>query len=389
MDQSARLKLMLLVVLLMVLGACGQRDAAQDVVIPTLMVLPTETPTSTPSRTPIPTWTDTPTLTVTPSATPTDTPVPTYTPSHTPTPTQTFTPSNTPTFTLTPTPSATPTATVTSSPTSTFTITPSLTPSRTPTPIPTLTPSLTPTPNAPQILSFSASANNVAANTTITLSWFTESDSARIDQLNAQGQVIQSFPVVTSGQFSLAVPGSTGKLVIYRLTAIRNFQQVSQSIPITVQCSISWFFGDQFAPQDAGCPQALGAIAPGAYQTFERGVMIYVTANGLNRIYGLQNDGNRYIAYANGWDGVTLRSDPAPAGLFMPGQMFNWAYYNTLAPIGTWGRQLGWATSSIDTGDRTIQFEVGASGTLPFYIDAGGAVYRLSGGDSGTWTRIK
>ncbi|MCB9455576.1 MAG: hypothetical protein H6671_06285 [Anaerolineaceae bacterium] len=217
------------------------------------------------------------------------------------------------------------------------------------------------------------------------LSWNTVSDVARIDQLNQQGAVVQTFSVIPTGQLNVVVPAGS-HLVIYKLTAQRGGQEVTQSIPITVQCPISWFFGDQFAPANAGCPTAVGAIGPGAFQSFERGFMIYVNANNMNRIYGMQTQDSRYIEYTNGWDGATLTASTPPSGLFEPQQMFNWAYFNTNAPIGSWNGAIGWATGNIDSGNRTIQFE---ENTGAFYIDAPVGVFRFSGGSNPTWTRIK
>src|SRR5690606_29717429 len=172
----------------------------------------------------------------------------------------------------------------------------------------------------------------------------------------------------------------------YRLAAIRGGQETARSIPITVSCAVAWFFGNEFAPVNSGCPVALGAVAAGKYQPFERGLMIFVTANGLNRIYGLQNANNRYISYVSGWDGGSIDYPDAPSGLQRPQEEFRWAFLNTLAPVGTWQDALGWATGDINRDSRTIQFEDSGA----FYIDApGGAVYRFSGGDSGTWMKIK
>jgi hypothetical protein len=70
--------------------------------------------------------------------------------------------------------------------------------------------------------------------------------------------------------------------------------------------------------------------------------------------------------------------------------MFNWAYYSTLAPIGSWNSSIGWGTTDINSDPRTIQWEGSPGGSGAFYIDApGGAVYRFSGGDSGTWGRLR
>jgi hypothetical protein len=212
-------------------------------------------------------------------------------------------------------------------------------------------------------------------------------DAARIERLNPQGGVIESIPVPLSGAQTLLAQPLTGRVGVYRIVASKSGLEITQSISIGFTCALPWFFGDQNAPADAGCPQALGAAAAGAYQTFERGQMIFVTANSLNRIYGLQNDGSRYIAYVNGWDGTTLNNTPPPANLFAPQGVFNWVYFNTNAPIGAWSQQVGWATGNIDQNTRTIQFEANSG---RFYIDVpGGGVYRFSGGDAGTWERIR
>jgi hypothetical protein len=65
-------------------------------------------------------------------------------------------------------------------------------------------------------------------------------------------------------------------------------------------------------------------------QRFENGLMIYVNANGLNRIYGLQNSEALHgrCQRLNGDHRTVLCHQT-----LHPGQMFNWAYYNTLAPI--------------------------------------------------------
>ena len=322
-----------------------------------------------------------PTLAVLPSFTPSNTPTLTSTPTDTLTPTATDTPTNTLTFT--PTLTATPSVTVTASLTATFTLTPTST--STFTPIPSDTPTLTFTPNAPSILSFLSSATSGTPGASITLQWQTIADSARIDQLNQQGAVMQTFSVVPTGQLVVGIPSGAGQLVVYKLVAIRGGQETSQSIPIQVSCPIPWFFGDQYAPPNSGCPTAVGAVASGKFQQFERGVMIFVTANGLNTIYGLQNDGNRYIAYVNTWDGGGLTYNDPPSGLFKPREDFRWAFLNTLAPIGTWQDAIGWGVSDINHDARTIQNEQSGA----FYIDAPTGVYRFSGGSSGTWSKIR
>lgn len=369
--------IVLIVLAVGVLTGCELELQPQQVGdLPTVAVLPSLTPTVTASITPSATATltltstATSTATFTPSRTPTATSTATVTPSRTSSPTATFTPSHTPR------PTRTSTATRTFTPL----------PSRTPTA--TRTATATATPDRPVIQQFQSSAATVQAGTTFQIFYaVANADAVRIEQLNPQGAVIQSFPAALTGSLPILAQPLTGRVSVYRLVASNAGVELTQSISVTITCAVPWFFGDQNAPADAGCPQALGASAAGAYQTFERGQMIYVTANGLNRVYGLQNDGSRYIAYPNTWDGTTINNNPAPSNLFIPQQMFNWIYYTTNAPIGAWSQQVGWATGNIDQSARTIQFEANSP---RFYIDVpGGGVYRFSGGDSGQWQRIR
>jgi hypothetical protein len=201
--------------------------------------------------------------------------------------------------------------------------------------------------------------------------------------------VLSSFAVGIAGSQSLTAPINAGRTFSVRLVVTLGGRETFQSVPVGVTCPSVWFFGDQFAPPGSGCP-APAITSSGAFQGFERGFMIYISAAGINRIYGMQQAESRYIAVVNGWDGVTLNTTPAPPGLFIPQQMFNWVYYSTLAPIGTWNSALGWATGDIALGQFTIQFEGSQSPTSPFYIDSPvGAVFRFSGGDVGVWSRVR
>lgn len=351
---TARLWHLFMIVSLFLIAAC-QPQSQEVGELPTLAVLPSLTPSDTPTATPLST----------------DTPTPTAT--DTPTPTQTFTPTATATASWTPRPSVTSTATLT--PTNTVT----------PSPLPTDTPTLTPTPDTPQITEFISSSTSAAPNTNVTLRWSAAADIARIDQLNQQGAVVQTFTVPPVGELVVNVPGNLGRLVVYRLVALRGGQETQRSVPIQITCAIAWFFGNEFVPPNSGCPVAVGAVADGKFQSFERGVMIYVTANGLDRIYGLQNDGSRYISYVSGWEGTSLDYPSAPDGFRRPSEDFRWAFINTLAPVGTWQDALGWATAQINKDARTIQYEDSGA----FYIDSPIGIYRFSGGDAGTWTKIR
>ena len=109
-----------------------------------VIVTPTDTPTSTPSATTKPTATNTPTSTNKPTSTPTATITPTKKPTTSATPTAKPTVTSTPTVTSSPT--ATPKPTISATPAPTISSTPTQTPIVTVTP--TITITLTPTPTA-------------------------------------------------------------------------------------------------------------------------------------------------------------------------------------------------------------------------------------------------
>ncbi|MEZ4671991.1 MAG: hypothetical protein R3E39_29145 [Anaerolineae bacterium] len=361
------IRLTAIIALLGMIAACQPTQEVAE--LPTLAVLPSLTPSNTPTETPVP------------SATPTATPTSTATSTLTPTSTVTVTSSLTPTNTITATITNTPTSTVTPTNTLTFTPVP------TNTPIASNTPVATNTPVGPQILSFTSTATNVAANSSITLSWSTLADSARIDQLNSQGTVVNSFAVVTSGSLPISVPSNSGTLIVYRLVALRGGQEANRSLAITIQCSTAWFFGSQYAPQGAGCPTGPQVSGYGAYQQFERGFMVYIAGNSLNTVYGAQNQDARYISYASGWDLTSTYScyGTVPSGLFAPEGVFAWTYCNTNAPIGGWNSALGFATGPANNENRTYQFE----DTGAIYIDSPVGVYRFSGVSNLTWIKVK
>lgn len=373
MDKNRRRFGLLLLIVPLILVACGGGGGDDDVAeLPTLFVLPTLTETFTPTITPTPTETPTPTAT--------------------PTPTQTFTPtaSPTPTETLTPTQTLTPTATPTVTPPP-ATATPTITPPPTSTPFPTPTP----TPNAPQIASFTASAPSAPTGTPVTLTWQATGDSALIEELNVSGVVIQSFSVQVSGTLTVTLP-ATGSQVVYRLNVQRAGQSVTRSVPVQLQvaCPQNWFFGNQLAPADVGCPAGASQIATGAFQPFQLGAMLNITIGGSNQVYAFDTPNGRYIIHANGWDGVTTYSYPAacdgsPGVLFPPQAVFQWAYANTTSPTGgsfSDTNSLGCATAAINT-FAPVTFQTAQNGTLIMQVPGFGLI-RLNPAPALTWQRI-
>ena len=134
---------------------------------PTQTSTPTPDPTTTPTQTPSPTTTLTASPTPDPTSTPTQTPSPTTTLTASPTPDPTSTPTQTPspttTLTASPTPDPTQTPTQTSTPTTTITASP--------TPNPTTTPTQTPSPTKAQVVQYVAGAYGYSLNNTLGYSY--------------------------------------------------------------------------------------------------------------------------------------------------------------------------------------------------------------------------
>lgn len=135
------------------------------------------------------------------------------------------------------------------------------------------------------------------------------------------------------------------------------------------------------------CPVGGGVSVASAYQTFERGIMVWVSQTGTtgqSAIYVLYNN-NTYQRFADTWrDGV----DPSTTGLVPPSE-------NLQEPIRGFGKvwreaggvrdNLGWATGSEQGGSGATQvFERGDM----LYLSQTGQTYVLLAGSPGTWTSL-
>jgi hypothetical protein len=158
----------LLILMLFVLAACQPAEDPNRE-LPTVVVVPSETPTDEPTNTPAPTLTPTNTLT--------------------------------PTLTLTPTNTLTPTVTKTA------TALPSFTPSNTPPP-PTNTPRTTPTQDATRIAVITATAQIIEAPTLATLTPVPPGVDAPIRPTSTGTPIVAAGVIITEGQFQTQLASS-------------------------------------------------------------------------------------------------------------------------------------------------------------------------------------
>lgn len=334
-----------------------------SLLLPTIAVIPSDTPTFTPSVTPLPSDTETSTDTLVPSDTlsPTDTLTLTPAQSYTPIPSPTI--SLTPSYTLPP-PSLTPTTAP---------------PTDTPTPVPTLAP---PTPTVgPVIISFTSDLMTVPTNGQTILRWKTDADTITLDELTASGTTVISLGVDPIGDRSVLLPASLGQSVIFRLTAKRGGHSISQSLTIAIQCAIPWFF----SPAPSGCPQQ-AAFPPSAikYQAFEKGVGFFAAVT--NQVYLLANAGNRVNAYVLDSSYSPPPPTNTPPGMIQPQGEIGWVWtYKRWSDGSQLVNALGWGTAPMQTYVGIVQ----EASTTDLYLQGpSGAVYKLALAGTGTWSIV-
>jgi serine/threonine-protein kinase len=133
-----------------------------------------------------------------------------------------------------------------------------------------------------------------------------------------------------------------------------------------------------------GCPLAATAQVQNAYQSFERGIMVWAASvGGQSGIFAIYNDGT-FQRFNDTWrDGV----DPVSVGLSPPGGL--------LEPIRGFGKvwrespgvseAIGWANGAEVGGTAAILlFERGEM----IYIPQNGQTYVLIAGAPGTWVSL-
>jgi hypothetical protein len=114
------------------------------------------------------------------------------------------------------------------------------------------------------------------------------------------------------------------------------------------------------------CPLAASTTAPGVYQRFERGFMIWVEGT----IWVLYDTGSA-ASYADTWDGVTLMAvEAAPSGLYQPDRGFGYLW-STNSDVR---QRIGWATGPEQS------YTVKKQAILPNYSSGEGRLIQLPDG---------
>jgi DNA-directed RNA polymerase subunit RPC12/RpoP len=89
--------------------------------------------------------------------------------------------------------------------------------------------------DSPQIISFIASPDVVTRGGTVVVVWITNADTARLDEVAAQGQSTQTLSSLpAAGEHTFTITNQTGTIT-FRLTAVKNGQQATRRATVTVR----------------------------------------------------------------------------------------------------------------------------------------------------------
>lgn len=254
-----------------------------------------------------------------------------------------------PTWTSTALPSASPTPTLTDLPTLTPTVTPSLTITPTPTFTPSATFTVTPTPTPTEPAQALSGLVALALRATILPATFAPPN---------QGlpQPVTVAPLVPPTCASLPTSGF-----------------------------LSLYSGDPTLAAQLGCPVGGDYSVVTAAQTFERGMMVYVSGQ-PGTIYALFNNGafRRYTdTFVGGVDPETS-SETAPMGFLTPVRGFLKIWSTTPDVRGN----LGWAiTQEAGHESRVLEFERGRMIFLP-QRNQTVVLLETAGTDTGAWRAL-
>ena len=214
-------------------------------------------------------------------------------------------------------------ATIENLPTSTPapTVTPTATPTITPTPTrrSVQKPAATVTPVWPQVLSFSASPDEVDAGQSVTLNWSTTNATRAVLHQNSLSGPYAEIDVAPNGSIVLPI-GEQERL--YHMFVLMAYNAAgdaaSSSVQVYVHCPYTYFFAPPADNYHWDCPTGPVSTASAAEQYFEGGRMIWIDS--LQRIDVLLNDGTLYT-YEDTWTADQPDVDPgitAPAGRYKP-----------------------------------------------------------------------
>lgn len=242
----------------------------------------------------------------------------------------------------------------------------------------------------PSIAFITVEPQRAQPGSNVTLSWDIDANEIVFEIQNVNGQAVRP-PITVPPRFSqeVTIPSGVGAQAIFRFTATRGAETITQSVAVEVGCGEAWFFGA--GRIDASlCPAGPPAAQDGRIQFFERGYMIWVPTNGINRVYVMYEGTSQgpYILYEPRDPSGAIPA--APTDRFQPQDEFAGIWLDVTAPTtNSWQDEIGWGV----TGSVTIPITVQAlQGSSSLYIGAGSDLfYTEPNADQrniGIWRRI-
>ncbi len=279
-------------------------------------------------------------------------------------------------------PSATPMAVVTDLPTPTLmpTQTPTAVPTHSPTPRPQNPPPPTATATpAPQINRLTVSPLSVQPRDSLSISWDTRGEKAKLCVLQSSYLVHQYWEcqdVPLSGTRTWLLDDALRNDFYVELQVTLGGQMATESVLVTVGChnEADWWF---FTPAPAICPAADATNSQAAIQRFEHGWMLWLAQP--NTIYAFFEDGYYTAFYVPPALGTPEPGDGgvvAPAGFFAPVRGFGLVWRGeTSGAQGGWVRnRLGWGLAPESGFQTQVQWDSFFYNAAMYVRDADGRI---------------
>jgi hypothetical protein len=193
------------------------------------------------------------------------------------------------------------------------------------------------------INSFTITPTTMRANTSVTLNWDIRGDfeTAHIWWSPSEARPeLSTLTQVTSntGSYSFTIPDSiAGQRQISLTVTDESGTAQMMNLTITISCAYDWGIG----LGDSDCPRHAIASRTAAYQSFQRGFMVWLPIDNQS-LWVFYNDGTvtRFVDY---WNNTAYTIEPAaPDGLIAPERGFGYLWNST--PEVRSG--LGWATGA-------------------------------------------
>ncbi len=206
-------------------------------------------------------------------------------------------------------------------------------------------------PQPPVIVSFTVTPTTIERGDTVRLTWNVQNTTSVNLSRGALGVPVDLGTYPPIGALDYTALSADVYEIPFSVIPVdemgRKSQTVRQVLTVTIRCPYTYFFGATSVADVAGtCPLDAVQTVPGAFQTFEQGMMIW--RSDTHEILVLYPDG-RYWPFADTWtdgepDAVT---ETPPTGRYAPVRGFGklWASENSGNDATPLRQKVGWATA--------------------------------------------